>query len=195
MRPVRREELLDLVAYEKGRDAYLASVIEYKRLRRVGVGDRLTFVFENRETVRFQIQEMLRAERIVEEAKIGEELAVYNELLPGANELSATLMIEITESRRIRAELDRLIGIDEHVFLEVGDQSVRASFDPKQFEEERISAVQYVRFPLGPELASEFRDPAVPARLWVDHPSYRASTELCGAIRASLAADLAPDEA
>ena len=130
MRPVRREELLDLVAYEKSRDAYLARIIDYKRTRRVPVGDRLTFIFENRETVRFQIQEMLRAERAVKEEKIEDELAVYNELVPGPNELSATLMIEITESRRIRAELDRLIGIDEHVFLEVGERSVRANNMP-----------------------------------------------------------------
>jgi hypothetical protein len=190
MRPVRREELLDLVAYEKTRDAYLARTIDYKRARRVHVGDKLTFIFENRETVRFQIQEMLRAERTVKEEKIEDELAVYNELVPSANELSATLMIEITESRQIRAELDRLIGIDEHVFLDVGDASVAAAFDGKQFEEERISAVQYVRFPLGPELACKFCDPKVPARLRVEHANYRESTALDGATRASLAADL-----
>jgi hypothetical protein len=190
MRPVRREEILDLVAYEKSREAYLARIIDYKRTRRVGVGDRLTFIFENRETVRFQIQEMLRAERTVKEEKIEDELAVYNELVPGPNELSATLMIEITETRRIRPELDRLIGIDEHVFLDVGGKSVQATFDPKQFEEERISAVQYVRFPLGPELARAFSDATVPARLRVEHPSYRESTALEGAVRASLAADL-----
>jgi hypothetical protein len=193
MRPVHRDDLLDLVAYEKARDAYLAQTIQYKRARRVHVGDRLTFIFENRETVRFQIQEMLRAERTVKEEKIEEELAVYNELVPGANELSATLMIEITESRRIRAELDRLIGIDEHVFLDIGASSVRATFDPKQFEEERISAVQYVRFPLGPELAGKFRDASVPVRLRVEHPSYRESVPIDGPTRASLAADLASD--
>ncbi len=193
MRPVRRDELLDLVAYEKSRDAYLAKTIAYKRSRRVPVGDRLTFIFENRETVRFQIQEMLRAERTVKEEKIEDELAVYNELVPGPNELSATLMIEITESRAIRSELDRLVGIDEHVFLDVGDRTVQATFDPKQFEEERISAVQYVRFPLGPELACRFCDPTVPARLRVEHPSYRESTPLDGEVRASLAADLASE--
>lgn len=190
MRPVRREELLDLVAYEKQREPYLAKTIEYKRTRRVPVGGRLTFIFENRETVRFQIQEMLRAERTVKEEKIEDELAVYNELIPGENELSATLMIEITDVREIRPELDRLIGIDEHVFLDVGDRSVQATFDPKQFEEERISAVQYVRFPLGPELACRFCDPKVAARLRVEHPSYREATPLDGAVRASLATDL-----
>ena len=176
MRGVRREEVLDLVAYEKIREAFLARTIELKRPRRIAVGDRLTFIFENRDTVRFQIQEMLRAERTVKEDKILDEIAVYNELVP--------------RMEQIRAELDRLIGIDEHVFLDVGDASVRASFDAKQFESDRISAVQYVRFPLGPELACRFCDPQLAARLRVEHPNYRHSTPLEGASRASLISDL-----
>ena len=190
MRGVRRDEVLDLVAYERSREAFLAKTIALKKPRRIGVGDRLTFIFENRDTVLFQIQEMLRAERAVKEEKILDEIAVYNELVPGANELSATLMIEIPEMRRIRAELDRLIGIDEHVFLDVGGESVRATFDPKQFESDRISAVQYVRFPLGPTLACKFCDPTVPARLRVEHPNYREATELSGESRQSLMRDL-----
>lgn len=93
--------------------------------------------------------------------------------------------------RRIRAELDRLIGIDEHVLLDVGGERVRATFDRKQFESDRIAAVQYVRFPLGPTLACRFCDPTVPVRLQVDHPNYRASAEIAGESRRSLAADLA----
>lgn len=191
MRGVLRDEVLDLVAYERIREAFLAKTIALKRPRRIGVGDRLTFIFENRDTVLFQVQEMLRAERAVKEEKILDELAVYNELVPGANELSATLMIEIPELKRIRNELDRLIGIDEHVFIDVAGESVRATFDSKQFESDRISAVQYVRFPLGPALACKFCDPKLPARLRVEHPNYRESTELTGESRASLAADLA----
>jgi len=191
MRGVRRDEVLDLTGYERVREAFLARTIALKRPRRISVGDRLTFIFENRDTVLFQIQEMLRAERTVKEERIEDEIAVYNELVPGANELSATLMIEIPEMRRIRAELDRLIGIDEHVFLDVAGESVRASFDAKQFESDRISAVQYMRFPLGPTLACKFCDPTVSARLRVAHPNYRESTELTGESRASLAADLA----
>ena len=191
MRGVLRDEVLDLVAYERIREAFLAKTIALKRPRRIGVGDRLTFIFENRDTVLFQVQEMLRAERAVKEEKILDELAVYNELVPRANELSATLMIEIPEPKRIRSELDQLIGIDEHVFIDVAGESVRATFDSKQFESDRISAVQYVRFPLGPTLACKFCDPKLPARLRVEHPNYRESTELTGDSRASLAADLA----
>jgi uncharacterized protein DUF3501 len=193
MKGVSREQVLDLTAYERVRPEFLEHTIALKRPRRVAVGDRLTFIFENRDTVLFQIQEMLRAERAVKEDKILDEIAVYNELVPGADELSATLMIEIPELSQVRAELDRLIGIDEHVFLDVGDRSVRASFDRKQFETDRISAVQYVRFPLGPELAQKFRDPAIPAALRVEHPNYRATTALDGAPRQSLIGDLIAD--
>jgi hypothetical protein len=188
---LERADLLDLVAYEKAREGILARTIARKAPRRIAVGDRLTFVFENRDTVFFQIQEMMRAERIVHDDKVQAELDVYNELLPGPNELSATLLIEIPEKELVRRELDRLIGIDEHVFLRVGDARVQAAFDPKQFEEERISAVQYVRFPLGPALAARFADSSVPVELSVEHPNYRASTPISGASRASLAADLA----
>jgi hypothetical protein len=190
VKPLERGDLLDLAAYEKARPEILERTIRRKRARRIAVGDRLTFVFENRDTVFFQVQEMLRVERIVHEDKIQAELDVYNALLPGANELSATLLVEIPEKARIREELDRLIGIDEHVSLEIGDAVVRATFDPKQFEQDRISAVQYVRFPLGAALAERFRDPATRVRLRVDHPRYRAVAEIAGETRASLCADL-----
>lgn len=191
MRAVEPNEILDLSAYERIREDFLAKTIALKRPRRIHVGDRLCFIFENRDTVIFQVQEMTRAERTVKEQAIAEEVRVYNELIPGEHELSATLMIEIPDAEEIRSELDRLVGIDEHLFLDVGDQSVRASFDEKQFEAERISAVQYIKFPLGKKLAAAFRDPKVPVALRVDHPNYAAKTAILGESRASLAADLA----
>jgi hypothetical protein len=193
MRRVEPQEILDLTSYEKIREEFVEEMIELKKPRRISVGDKLCFIFENRETVIFQIQEMTRAERAVKEEAIAAEVEVYNELLPGPNELSATLMIEIPDLARVRPELDRLVGIDEHVKLEVGDASVRATFDEKQFEEDRISAVQYIRFPLGPELAARFRDPSVPVTLRVDHPNYTEGTPIEGVSRTSLAADLAPE--
>jgi len=191
MRKVEPVEILDLTAYEKVRAEFLEKMIALKRPRRIHVGQNLCFIFENRDTVIFQIQEMTRAERTVAEQAIADEVAVYNELIPDADELSATLMIEIPDPMRIRAELDRLVGIDEHVFLEVGDGTARATFDDKQFETDRISAVQYIRFRLGPALAAQFRDPAVPVALCVDHPNYAARTPIEGESRATLAADLA----
>ncbi|MEZ4333710.1 MAG: DUF3501 family protein [Myxococcota bacterium] len=192
MRKLEPSEILDLTAYERIRPRFLEQIIEHKRPRRVQVGDALCFVFEDRRTVHFQIQEMTRAERTVDPKAIAEEVAVYNELVPEDDTLSATLMIEIPDRTRIRGELDRLIGIDEHVLLDVGGETVRAGFDPKQFEEERISAVQYVRFPLGPALAARFRDPSVPVALRVDHPNYRSETRIEGETRRALARDLEP---
>ena len=191
MKPIERSDLLGLGEYERVREAFRAEVIAHKRNRRIAVGPSLTFVFEDRLTVRFQVQEMLRTERIVRDDKIQAELDVYNELIPRPDGLSATLLIEIPDKQRVREMLDQLIGIDEHVVLETGDASLRAGFDSKQLEEERISAVQYVRFELGPELAARFADPAVPVTLRVDHPAYAHATRLEGEPRASLARDLA----
>ena len=99
-------------------------------------------------------------------------------------------MIEIPNQTSIRPQLDRLIGIDEHVHLDIGDESVRATFDDKQFQEDRVSAVQYIRFPLGRDLAARFRDPGVSVELRVDHPNYAGKTPIEGEARASLSADL-----
>lgn len=194
MKPIEIDEIRDHMAYERIRDEYRAHLIELKQPRRIAVGSKLTFIFENRETVLFQIQEMLRAEHTVKPEKIQAEIDVYNELIPGDHELSTTLMIEILELAQIKQELDRLVGIDEHIYLDVGDRTVRAAFDEKQFEEDRISAVQYIRFPLGRSLAGAFSDPAVAVRLRIDHPNYRESTALEGASRDSLAADLRPED-
>lgn len=190
MNKVDPSEILDLTAYEKIREKFLADMIDKKRERRVHVGDALCFIFENRETVIFQIQEMTRAERTVSDEGIAAEVAVYNELVPEENALSATLMIEIPNQHSIRAELDRLVGIDEHVHLDIGAGSVAATFDEKQFEEDRISAVQYIRFPMGPDLARQFCDPSVPVELRVDHPNYTGKTAIVGGTRISLANDL-----
>jgi len=190
LKPLVAEELWDLHQYELEREAYRAFVIAMKRDRRVSVGPQATFVFENRDTVRAQVQEMLRVERIVKPDAIQAELDIYNDLLPGPHELSATLMIEITDMANIRSVLDRLIGLDEHVTLRIGEHEVRATFDPKQFEADRIAAVQYVRFPLGLQLATQFAQPDTQAILQLDHPNYSHATELTGAARRSLIADL-----
>lgn len=191
MRKLDPSEILDLTAYEKIRDTYRAETIEMKRSRRLQVGDRLMFIFENRRTVRFQIQEMIRTERIVLEEAVAAEVAVYNALVPGEGELSATLMIEIPDLSQVRSELDRLVGIDEHVAMVVGGEAVPACFDDKQFETGRIAAVQYLKFPLGADLALRFRDPSVAVTVEVAHPNLRVVQVIEGALRASLADDLA----
>jgi hypothetical protein len=124
---------------------------------------------------------------------MAQELAIYNELVPGSGELSATLFIEITEAKRIRPELDRLIGLHERVALEIGQERVPARFDPRQLEEDRISAVHYLRFALAPGQIARFGDADTPVALRIDHPNYGARTLLSAATRRSLAVDLRGD--
>lgn len=197
MRPLAREDVVSLDAYPALRDAYRDAVIAYKRTRRAPIGESVTLLFEDRETLRFQVHEMLWVERIGEPEKIQHELDVYNELMPGERELSATLFVEITDPEQIRPALDRLIGIDEHVSLELGEgddrESVRAQFDPKQMEEDRISAVQYIRFALDEAQAERFADPSVPAQLRIDHPNYERRTAIEPTTRAALARGLAQE--
>jgi hypothetical protein len=199
VKPLAPDELLDLDAYEEAREAYRDAVIDLKARRRLAVGDRVSLVFENRETLRFQVQEMLRIERIRDPQGIQRELDIYNELVPGEGELSATLFVEITESSRIRQELDRLVGIDEHVSLVLGEgayaEEIAARFDPKQLEEERISAVQYLKFRVPPRWLPRLADPGVPARVRIDHPSYRCEGEIPPPMRESLLADLTGEPA
>ncbi len=191
MRRIEASDILDLTSYEKVRASVLARMIQDKRPRRVHVGEILCFIFENRDTVLFQIQEMTRAERSVSEKAIEAEVAVYNELIPEPDGLSATLMIEIPDLSQVRSELDRLVGIDEHVAMVVGGEAVPACFDDKQFEAGRIAAVQYLKFPLGADLALRFRDPSVAVTVEVAHPNLRVVQVIEGALRASLADDLA----
>jgi hypothetical protein len=199
VKPLGLAELVGLEAYEGLRDGYRSRLIALKRDRRLAVGDRVTLVFENRETMRFQVQEMLRAEGLRDPARIQHELDVYNELVPGRDELSATLLIEITDAGTIRAELDRLLGIDGCVFLVLGAGPgalrIRASFDARQLDSERISAVHYLRFRLPAGSQERLADPAAPAAIAVEHPRYAHAAPLPPRLRASLASDLAGDAA
>jgi len=197
MEKVRPSEVLDLVAYEKVRDAMRADIIARKRNRRVSVGDTLTFLFENRDTVLFQIQEMVRTERIVHADKVRDEVDAYNALVPDAGELSATLFIEIPELARmsqeeVRRTVNRFQGIDrEGVFLVAGAHRIPARFEEGHSKEEKMAAVHYLRFPLPEAARAALRDPAQPARLVVDHPGYKAEAEIPPAVRGELLADLA----
>jgi hypothetical protein len=171
------------------REDFLRRIIELKRKRRISIGDRISLVFENRDTVIFQIQEMLRAERITDLDKIREEIEVYNELIPNPGELSATMFLEIEDQAHLRDELLKFLGIDESVYLKIGGHSVRGQFEEGRSKEDKISAVQYVRFPFTAEAQKDFIDGAR-AELAVDHANYRASALLSVDQQKSLAADL-----
>jgi hypothetical protein len=192
MRKVSLDEIQGLERYEQSREQFRRRIIDLKKHRRVGVGDRVTLVFENHDTMLFQIQEMLRAERITDLDKVREEIGVYNVLVPDAGELSATLLIEITESDRIREDLLGLLGIDEALRLEIGDRFViRGEFEPGHSKEDKLSAVQYVRFAFGDAARAAFVGGVEPVRLVIDHPNYRHAATISDDVRASLAEDLA----
>jgi hypothetical protein len=193
MNPLTVADLPPLEVFEAEREAMRQAVIAHKAVRRIALGEKVTLLFEDRETIRWQVLEMCRVEGLRDPEAVAHELRVYNELVPGPNELSATLFIEITEAGRIRPELDRLVGIDESVSLELGAERVPARFDRRQLEEDRISAVHYLRFALTPAQAAGFADAATPVALRVDHPQYSARTVLADATRRSLAVDLAGD--
>ena len=156
------------------------------------MGRYLTFVFENRETVWFQVQEMVRAERIVDDAKIAEEVEVYNALLPEPGELAATMLIEITASAEIKPVLDKLLGIDtrDYVKLTVGPHVVVGDFEGGHSDEERgkLSAVHFVRFALPPGARRLFREAEV--ALVVEHPNERARAVLSDETKRALLQDL-----
>ena len=192
MRPLAPDDLLDIAAYEAERPAFRERVIALKKRRRAQVGPLVTLVFENRDTVRFQIQEMMRAERIVAPERIQEELDTYNQLIPGPNELRATLLIEITEQARLREILDQFIGVDKGgtTFLVIGGERVEAEYEGGRSKEDRISAVHYVTFQMTPAQAQAFADGGVPVALEVSHRGYEESRPLSPEMRAALAEDL-----
>ena len=192
MIPIAAAEILNLYDYEKVRAARRQAIIALKAERRVTVGRYLSFVFENRETVWFQIQEMVRAERLIDEAQIAEEIAVYNTLLPRPGELAATMFIEIGEAELIKPVLDSLLGIDtrDYVRLEVGRHVVTGLFEAGHSDEElgKLSAVHFVRFPLPAAARDDFA--RSPIALVVEHPNERGRTVLSEATRRRLAQDL-----
>jgi hypothetical protein len=193
VRPLELRDIADLRAYERVRDQYRARVIELKRRRRVPLGPIMSVVFENAETVRFQVQEMARAERIVTDEGVLGELEVYNRLLPCAGELSATLFIELTSEEELRYWLPRLVGIERAVGIELSDGTVVMS-RPEQTHAEALTreevtpAVHYLRlaFTLAEVECLRRSGAALVAR----HPAYEARTELTDSTVTELLGDL-----
>jgi hypothetical protein len=186
------DDIADLRAYERERPAFRAHIIELKKRRRVALGPLVTLVFENRDTVRFQVQEMARAERMLTDAQIQAELDAYNSLIPDPGQLTATLFIELTSRAELEDWLPRLVGIERAVGLRVGPEMVRARPDEAhaaQLTREEITpSVHYVRFSLRPDQVERFT--AGPVELAVDHPAYSYRTPLDQATRASLLREL-----
>ena len=201
MRNVGASEVKDLTAYEKVRAAERARNLEATKHRRVSVGENLSFLFENRDTVLFQIQEMVRTERIVDATRIQEEVDSYNGLVPGRDELSATLFIEIPElvrmtSAQVRQAVNRFQGLDQDgvISLKIGSEvSLPARFQEGHSKEEKMAAVHYLRFAVPPAARAALADASRTAALFVDHPNYKAEAPLSSALRAELLKDLSAE--
>jgi hypothetical protein len=196
MDKVTLSEIRDIAQYERVREAERARIIERKRPRRVALGESLTLLFEDHDTVLFQVQEMVRAERIVEPAGIQDELDTYNALIPGPGELSATLFIEIPGIARMttdemREAVFRFHGLDEgHVRLEIGEHASVARFEHGGTHEEKMSAVHYIRFAVPAEARPLLADAATSVRLRCTHPHQPATADLTVETRAELLRDL-----
>ena len=182
MRKVQRSEIVDYQTYGDRREAFRKTVLEIKRPRRVHVGEYLTFLFENTETIRYQIQEMLRVERIVRESDVQQEIDTYNAVLGDAGELGCCLLVEIDD----KDERDRLLRqwrrLPDHLYLRLADDTkVRPRYDRAQVAEEKISSVQYLKFAAGT---------GTPGALGCDLPELTVEAALTEEQQAALLADL-----
>jgi hypothetical protein len=181
MRPVKREELLDFQTYKESREASRAHVLQVKAKRRVHVGP-LTFLFENAETIRYQVQEMMLVERMVREADIAHELTTYNEVLGGPGELGATLLIEIEDAKERDDKLTRWLELPKHLYVTLeGGAKAYAKFDARQVSDGRLSSVHYLKFDV---------KGGAPKAIGCDLPGLKTETALTADQRKALEDDL-----
>jgi hypothetical protein len=187
------DDIADVRAYERERAAFRERVIALKKRRRVPVGDLVTFVFENRDTIRFQIQEMARVEKLISDEAIEGELRTYNPLIPEAGQLSATMFIELTSKEALVEWLPKLAGVERAVALRFGDERVPAELEAAHAEQltrdDMTASVHYLTWRLTPEQVEAFASaPAV--ELVIDHPEYQHATAPDPETVAELATDL-----
>jgi hypothetical protein len=190
------DDIADVRAYERERDAFREAIIALKRVRRVAVGPIITLLFENRDTIRFQVQEMARAEKLVSDEAIQAELDVYNPLIPSAGELSATLFVELTSKEQLVEWLPKLVGVERSVELLIGEGAgadvVRGEVESAHAEqltrEDVTASVHYVRFRLTPEQVERFA--SEPVVLAVNHRAYAEGAHLSDDTRRALLEDL-----
>ena len=192
MNKLTRQDLLSLEQYAEQREAFRARVIEHKKARRVAVGPHATLHFEDRLTMQYQVQEMLRIERIFEAAGIEEELAVYNPLIPDGRNWKATFMMEYSDVEQRREMLAKLVGVERTLYLQVeGFERVHpiANEDLERSTEEKTSSVHFVRFELSDEMAEAAKGGAA-IHAGIDHAAYNERVTLDPEQRDSLVGDL-----
>lgn len=186
-------DILGKEAYEQARPDFRRRVMLQKDKRRVPVGDHVTFLFENRDTMHYQVQEMLRAEGSWQRpGAIEEELEAYNALIPQRGEISATMLIEYATAEERAKMLPQFVAIDQHVRLTIGDTpSSLAVFDRGQIDAHKVSSVQYLRWTLTAEQLARLAEDGTVVRLTIDHPAYAAQAVLSEETRKALAHDAA----
>jgi Protein of unknown function (DUF3501) len=193
MEKLTRQNLYSLEQYAEVRKQFRARVMEHKRDRRLNLGENATLYFEDRLTIQYQVQEMLRIERIFEAAGIEEELQAYNPLIPDGSNWKATFMVEFPEVAERREKLKQLVGIEDHVWLQVGEsEEIRpiADEDLDRDSEDKTSAVHFLRFELQPGQVEALKDGA-PLAAGIDHDRYRVDIRpVPDNVRASLLSDL-----
>ncbi len=192
MENIQLNELMNIIEYEKVRQKYRSDLISYKKARRIGIGPNITVTFENKRTMKFQIQEMMRAERMVYDDQIKEEMKVYNSLLPKKNELSATLFIEVTEESKIKSILNSFIGLTsgENLYFKIGESKIPAIFELGREEEDKISSVHYIKFEFNLDSISLFKDESKDVVLEVNYKNYVYGVKIDKHTRESLIQDL-----
>jgi hypothetical protein len=193
LRKLSVDDIIDLRAYERERDDFREQIIELKRPRRIELGPIMSIVFENTDTMRWQIQEMARAEKMLRDEQIAHEVATYNELIPDAGELSATLLLELTSELAVREWLPRLVGIERSVRVVLPDGTGipgRTSDDDtaRLTREDTTAAVHFLKFAFTPDEIEMFA--SGPAHIVVEHPEYDQDVALTVEQHAALAADL-----
>ena len=191
VRPINRLDIKGPAMYAHIRDDYRNRVIAMKKVRRVILGDNVEIVFDNRLTLTLQIEETCRLENLTRDEQIAPEIAQANELMPSEDALAATLFIPLPQDEQIKDRLKALVGIDEHVILHIGAHAIRAAFEAGRSTDDKISAVQYMRFPLTPEVKQALVTPGTSLAVEIDHPNYRYRVPCTEELRASLAADYA----
>jgi hypothetical protein len=192
MRKIDRRSLMTLEDYARERKQFRAGVMAHKRRRTVHLGDHITLVFEDDLTIRYQIQEMLRVERIYEEEGIQGELDAYNPLIPDGRNLKATMMIEYPDSDERRQRLADLIGVEDRIWIQIADHERVWAISDEDLErenEQKTSAVHFLRFEFSQEMAQELKNGAR-LLIGVDHAHYRATLEASSDVRDALSKDL-----
>lgn len=182
MKKVERSEILDYVTYGEKRAEIRAAALAAKSVRRILVGEAFTFLFENHDTVRYQVQEMMRVEQIVKEDDILHELQTYNELIHSSGTLGCTLLIGIDDEAERDEKLTEWLGLNEHIYAKLPDGSqVQPKWDARQVGDDRLSSVQYLTFEIGP---------VAPLAIGISMPGIESETALSQAQIGALQADL-----